>query len=132
MPLLPPNDWDPQNWITRELLPKFPKILLKRVQHLLQPLPPDQVQRNSQDQSYSGPDFIHPIDVPRSNFSWEILRVSRETTTEPHLTKLYDVLSLYTLYNRDINIWIANTFANMAGYDVKWCVSEFFYHREGR
>ena len=132
MPLLPRHSFDVLKRNNRDLLPKLSKILLSQIEHLLQPLEQDQVRRNARDQNYHGPDFIHPIRVPRSYFVWEILRVSRKTTTEPHLTKLYDILSLYTLYHRDVNIHIANSFANLAKYRVVWCVSGLFKHKERR
>lgn len=108
--------------LTRELLPELVKILLENSKDVLQPLDKLQVERNSEDPEYCGPDFLHPINVPRSLFAWSILGVTRKTTTEPHLTKLWDILSLSVTRNRDINLYIANTFASLSGYNVNWYV----------
>lgn len=93
-------------------------MLLKRIEHFLSPLTPQQVKANSKDPKYHGPDFIHSIHVPRSSFAWEVLGVDSKSTTEPHLTKVYDLLSLSVENNQDINIYIANTFADLSGYKV--------------
>lgn len=98
------------------------KVLLKPIEQHLSPLTATEVRLNSKDTKYFGPDFIHSIHVPRAAFDWEVLGVDPETTTESHLTKLYDLLSLSAAKNRDINIYIANTFANLSGYTVDWYV----------
>lgn len=107
---------------TRDSVPTLAKVLLKRVKHLLKPLDAECVNTNSKDPVYCGPDFIHPICVPRSRFLWEPLALNEETTTEPHLTKLYDILSSSVDHSKDINIFVANTLSCFAGYAVAWCV----------
>ena len=122
MPINVPTRLESYKGITRDLVHLVAKSLLKHVQHVLRPLTRDQVQTNADNQDYLGPDFIHPINVPRSKFHWGFLGVTRKTTTEPHLTKLYDFLKLHTIYYRDVNIHIANLFSYFSGYDIIWWV----------
>ncbi|KAK7692392.1 hypothetical protein QCA50_004017 [Cerrena zonata] len=114
--------------ITRHLVPQLAKVLLARVRHILGPIPKKELQRlisKDHEYEYRGPDFTHHLNVPRSTFPWIVLGVDRLATTEPHLTKLYDVLSLSVAYDRDINICIADTFACLSGYKVNWRPLEF-------
>ena len=122
MPINVPTRLESYKGITRDLVHLVAKSLLKHVQHILRPLTRDQVQTNADNQDYLGPDFIHPINVPRSKFHWGFLGVARKTTTEPHLTKLYDFLKLHAVYYRDVNIHIANLFFCLAGYNIIWWV----------
>ena len=122
MPVNVPTRAECYKAITRDLVHLVAKSLLRHVQHVLRPLTQDQVQTNADNQDYLGPDFIHHINVPRSKFHWGFLGVTRKTTTEPHLTKLYDFLKLHAVYYRDVNIHIANLFSYLAGYNIIWWV----------
>lgn len=98
------------------------RLVTRPIRGLFKPLQFTQLQKNSGNDDYLGPDFLHPLSIPRSKFLWPAMTSNPRETTEPHAAKLYDILTMSTADYRDINIFIANTFASHSGYNVQWYV----------
>lgn len=76
---------------------------------------------NHLSHDYQGPDFVHWVHVPRSRAKW-VPPTESNLTTEPHLNRCYDLMTMATRTWDEINIFIANVFANFADYSVLWYV----------
>ncbi|KAK7692390.1 hypothetical protein QCA50_004015 [Cerrena zonata] len=110
---------------SRCMMMSLTKLALKPIRHMLKPLKFEEIKANSSNFEYLGPDFLHPLSIPRSKFHWPTMVSDPRKTTEPHAAKLYDFLTMSTTTYADINIFVANAFANHSGYSVQWCPPQF-------
>ncbi|CAL1706372.1 unnamed protein product [Somion occarium] len=106
--------------IVNTLLFSLSKVMLHPLRHLLLPLSKDTMSARRFADSHVGPDFLHSLHVPRSNFSWKILKVDLGENTEPHLARLYDLLTMSTACWVDVSIFLANVFTGFSLYAVRW------------
>ena len=103
------------------MLPVLPRIVIHSIRSILRPIRNETVQKNHISSDYEGPDFAHPVHIPRSHH--------RDRPTEDNfgidasLLRCYDFLTMDTRFWEDINIFVASVFSNSAGYSVLWCVT---------
>ncbi|CAL1711496.1 unnamed protein product [Somion occarium] len=75
------------------------------------------------DPTFLGPDFFHPIYVPRSFFKWKILDLDPDTLdndSRPHLNRFYDLLSMHATSWEEANLFVASVFSSFSNYSIRW------------
>lgn len=99
------------------------KIMLHPLRHLLDALSDEELSSRHSDPTFLGPDFFHPIYVPRSFFKWKILDLDPDTLdndSRPHLNRFYDLLSMHATSWEEANLFVASVFSSFSNYSIRW------------
>lgn len=96
-------------------------LVLHPLRKLLTPMDDREMWEHHISPDFRGPDFVHWLHIPRTRPEWGVKPPTENNlSTEPHLIRCYDFLMMATRSWDEINIFIANVFANFADYSVIW------------
>ncbi|THG92555.1 hypothetical protein EW026_g8382, partial [Hermanssonia centrifuga] len=97
------------------------KLYLHAIRDDLLPLSKTDLEDNHVSSTYVGPDYIHSIHQPRSQFNWWLLHIDdRKANTEPYRFKVYDFLSMDAASWDNVNSFVSHVFAGFSAYAVRW------------
>lgn len=119
-------EYDADSWrknADRHLPAILSQLVLHPVRHLLAPIEDKELWNNHVSFNHQGPDFGHSVHVPRFRGKREPLAEGK-LDTEPHLVRCYDLMTMATRGWDEINVFIANAFANFGDYSVLWYVMQ--------
>ena len=125
--MVTPSVWDGDRNLkqyARHLLLPLAKLALYPIREMLTPLPSDPAERVVPDIEA---DFTNSVHMPRHRFRWGEMRDNRDVAVstlvhyhDPHLTRVYDLLTMTLTSWRDLSIFLAYVFSGFHGFFVKW------------
>ncbi|KAJ3555415.1 hypothetical protein NM688_g2590 [Phlebia brevispora] len=98
-------------------------LFFHRLRKRISPLTEEEITERHLSGRFGGPDFQHPLHIPRSIFertSSVVDNVHEGKMTLPYYFKASDFLGMVACDWSDISVFIANTLAGFSSYSVQW------------